>query len=72
MSRSNMKDHSKVVVEAIPQCDMCEIVWGVKKEAAVDGKTKNGPWANMCETCFKKHGVGLGTGKGQRYVKETI
>jgi len=48
-------------------CDLCHKPVG---DAFVDGKTKMGPWANMCYvTCFPKYGVGLGTGKGQHYVK---
>ncbi len=35
----------------------------------VDGKTKNGPWARMCVPCHNAKGVGLGLGKGQKYVK---
>jgi len=45
------------------KCDFCG------KVAKYDGKTKMGPWANMCESCFKINGVGLGLGKGQRFVK---
>jgi hypothetical protein len=36
----------------------------------VDGKTTVGPWANMCPQCFQRYGVGIGTGRGQRYVKQ--
>ena len=41
-------------------CDFC------KQPAVYDGKTTQGPWAYMCEGCFKKHGVGLGLGSGQK------
>lgn len=33
----------------------------------VDGKTMMGPWADMCLKCHRFYGVGLGTGKGQKY-----
>lgn len=33
-----------------------------------DGRTEDGPWAWMCVSCFAFKGVGLGTGKGQKYV----
>ena len=33
-----------------------------------DAKTKMGPWGNLCPTCFKTHGISLGTGLGQHYV----
>lgn len=36
--------------------------------AHYDGRTKQGPWAHMCNTCFASQGVGLGTGKGQRLI----
>jgi hypothetical protein len=53
----------EVVVNALPQCQFC------KKNAAYDGRTKNGPWAFMCEECWVEHGVGqTGTGYGQRLV----
>lgn len=35
----------------------------------VDGATVYGPWANMCMRCFREHGRGLGTGRGQHYRK---
>lgn len=46
----------------MPKCDICGA------EAAYDGKTTMGPWAYMCGEDFKWHGVGLGTGLGQRLV----
>lgn len=36
----------------------------------IDGKTTLGPWAIMNPTSFKIHGIGLGTGLGQRYRKQ--
>ena len=33
----------------------------------IDGKTLMGPWAIMCPRCSNRHGVGLGTGRGQLY-----
>jgi hypothetical protein len=46
-------------------CDIC------KKNLVnvfFDAKTKMGPWANLCQDCFNKQGVGLGIGKGQKYT----
>lgn len=37
----------------------------------IDGKTIYGPWAIMTPHSFANHGVGLGTGKGQRYRKQS-
>jgi len=33
------------------KCDFCD------QEATVDGKTNQGPWANMCKKHFKIYGV---------------
>lgn len=44
----------------IVDCDFCG------SEAKYDGKTKGGPWAFMCESCFNTQGVGLGIGRGQK------
>jgi len=47
-------------------CDIC----GIKiTDIFYDGRTYYGPWANMCPTCFKENGVGLGTGSGQLWGK---
>lgn len=56
-------------------CDLARILPGAhddiaKKGEFVDGRTQMGSWANMCLTCHRKHGVGLGTGKGQRYTRQ--
>lgn len=63
---------SSVTVSVLPGCDICKYVGPPPRKpaqiAAYDGKTTEGPWANMCEFHFKKYGVGLGTGKGQRLV----
>ncbi len=49
-----------VKVRRLPLCDFC---FGEDLCAArYDGKTKQGPWANMCD------GVGLGTGRGQKLL----
>ncbi len=45
-------------------CDFCP----EETRPVVDGRTKMGPWAAMCEAHFKEHGLGLGTGYGQKLV----
>lgn len=52
----------------LPDCDICKYNSGVIREAHYDGKTRMGPWANMCEAHFQLDGLGLGTGVGQRLV----
>jgi len=42
-----------------PECDICEL------PAAVDGKTRRGPWAYMCTEHYDRLGSGLGAGRGQ-------
>ena len=38
----------------------------------IDGKTRQGPWANMSESSWKIFGCGrLGTGYGQKYRKQS-
>jgi hypothetical protein len=55
---------TEVKVARIPKCDFCS------NPAVYDGKTIMGPWANMCGSHFSAHGVGLGTGRGQRLILE--
>lgn len=53
---------SVAYVATLPKCDFC------KNKARYDGKTSMGPWANMCPICFGKHGIGVGTGRGQELL----
>lgn len=46
------------------ECDFC----GPHSKAVIDGKTRQGPWADMCAGHFLEHGVGLGLGVGQWIV----
>ena len=59
--------------EHIPTCDFCklEVPTGVREVsniACYDGKTTSGPWAFMCREHFNTHGVGVGTGLGQKLI----
>ena len=45
----------------------CEVCGGEIKDDFIDGRTKVGSWANMCPSCHKGFGVGLGVGRGQKY-----
>lgn len=58
----------KPVVHASPptQCDLCQRP--ITKDF-VDGRTQRGPWGNLCLGCHRSEGVGLGTGKGQKYER---
>lgn len=54
--------------DQLPRCQIAAVHGGERPEAAVDGKTVDGPWAYMCDGCHRRFGVGLGTGRGQRLV----
>lgn len=50
-------------------CDVCHRPLAVQ---FIDGRTILGPWALMCIHCHAKVGLGLGTGKGQKYDLATL
>lgn len=50
--------------------DVCDIDGKPFDTRMYDCKTKSGPWGNICHTCYLKHGVGLGTGRGQKYERQ--
>lgn len=50
------------------KCDICEIAID---DVFIDGATSSGPWAFMCEDCHHFHGMGLGLGRGQRFVRKS-
>ena len=50
----------------------CQICGEALTEGWIDGRTKEGPWGNMCPKCHAIHGVGIGLGKGQRYSQEGV
>jgi len=48
-------------------CDFC----GENNlKTLIDGKTIFGPWAVMCEFCHLTKGIGIGLGKGQKYISD--
>lgn len=71
-TQDDFDNHRAVKVALIPNCDFCRLFDGVITPAVVDGATKGrGPWANMCDSHFGEHGIGLGLGKGQRLVLDS-
>ncbi len=54
----------KIWVGSEPVCDFCGTP---PTQFFVDGKTTLGPWAIMCLGHHRQNGVGLGTGRGQKY-----
>lgn len=68
-SKGKMEKKVKWISDRPEKCDLCGrplVDW------FVDGKTTYGPWAVIGKCCFDKFGVGLGTGRGQRYDLETL
>lgn len=47
--------------------EACDICRHIITKCFIDGRTRMGPWAMMCPSCFKSSGTGLGIGKGQKY-----
>lgn len=54
---------------SVVKCNFCEKSC---EKSYVDGLTKANMWAEMCDTCHKKYGTGLGIGRGQRYERVVI
>lgn len=59
----------KWVGERPKNCDFCQ---KPLQKFFIDGKTSLGPWGILCLSCHSIHGIGLGTGKGQKYNLETL
>lgn len=55
-----------------PAPSYCDVCCKPIDKTFIDGKTVHGPWANMCSECHSHIGVGLGTGKGQKYERDGI
>lgn len=61
---------TEIKVTEYPDCDYHRYVLKSDLvEARYDARTKDGTWGFLCEECFDEHGIGLGTGLGQRLVK---
>jgi len=60
-------DSATVHIDPPDDCDVCCSPIG---DDFMDAKTTHGPWANLCPACFRKIGVGLGTGRGQHYRRQ--
>ncbi len=50
-------------------CDICQKKF---EGAFIDAATVSGRWGLLCTSCHKQHGVGLGTGRGQKYNLATL
>lgn len=55
------------------KCDVCGDDFPVAVDTQMyDAKTMFGPWACMCQRCWKEHNplMQLGIGKGQKYERK--
>lgn len=60
-----MSDHTEVVVDELPLCDLDRDHGVAGYDAKLKGRSS---WAYLCDGCFKDHGRGLGLGVGQRLI----
>jgi hypothetical protein len=49
-------------------CDCCGHELALERWF-IDGATEDGPWANMCQACFRENGRGIKFGMGQAYLR---
>lgn len=64
------KTEKKIYWEgSAPVC--CEWCKGSLDGVFIDGKVRfRACWGKLCAECHEAHGIGLGLGKGQKYVKQ--
>lgn len=62
-----MKKNAIVWIGDVPEID--DFGWPIQDEF-IDGATRKGPWAIMSPVAHHIEGVGLGIGKGQRFVRD--
>lgn len=62
-----MSDHTSVIVQSIPNCDVCKMN-GITRPAYADARLTIGTWGNVCIQHFNTLGSGLGLGRGQRLL----
>ena len=55
-----------------PEPHKCQLNGCTIKDHFVDGKTRFGPWAVMCMTCWRDQGFKLGPGFGQKFDVLTL
>lgn len=66
-SESHRREKVTYWVSPVPKQDD----FGIEIEnEIIDGKTVQGPWALMVPAVHRLYGVGLGLGRGQKYVKQ--
>jgi len=62
--------HTEVLVDTIPDCDLCRLQEGYTWPAVADARLpKEGSWAYVCDIHFVYEGCALGLGQGQKLVQ---
>lgn len=69
--RGGQGQGSPVMTYFTPTPERCDVCGDALRSVMYDARTTFGPWGNLCSVCFAKVGVGLGTGLGQRYERQT-
>lgn len=49
-------------------CEICEVKFR-PGDLVFDARTMSGRWGTLCRNCFHSHGISLGTGNGQKYIR---
>ena len=53
------------------RCDICEASFVAPGSMMFNTTTRSGPWGYFCKSCYDENTFGrLGTGLGQRYVRQ--
>ncbi len=60
---------NKIWHGTITNCQLCD---NLIDQTFIDGQVRGHGWAIMCPLCHEVYGVGLGTGLGQKYKRDTI
>jgi hypothetical protein len=59
---------SKIIYSGKTPQTKCDVYHNPVGYIVYDAKTtQGGAWGTLCEECFNQHGVGLETGRGQKY-----
>lgn len=54
------------------KCDLCKTpIKGVFYDCVLAIEPYRRSWGNVCQSCYKLYGIGLGTGLGQKYEKKS-
>lgn len=70
ISRAEVEQRPTDYAAGAEECDYCHRSFD-RCGLFVDGKLRgDSMWANMCASCFPKHGEGIGWGRGQIFARQ--